>query len=116
MNLILYVKVDRWFCGPWATNQRSDIILKLADRVEIEKLGPLSDWIFSVTVGLDDPSRWTPGYTAYSQGLPVWGSSGGTLSSGVITTILLRGGEDSWFGSSRYLYDEDIALLPRRGL
>ncbi|MFS1860021.1 AraC family transcriptional regulator ligand-binding domain-containing protein [Vibrio lentus] len=47
MNLIPVREVDRWFVGLEQQTNDPDIILKLADRVEIEKLGPLSNWIFS---------------------------------------------------------------------
>ncbi|MBE8578121.1 AraC family transcriptional regulator [Vibrio sp. OPT18] len=47
MNLIPVSEVDKWYGLLEQQTGDSDIILKLADRVDIERLGPLSNWFFS---------------------------------------------------------------------
>lgn len=47
MNLIPVNEVDKWYGLLEQKTDDPDIILKLADRVDIEKLGPLANWFFS---------------------------------------------------------------------
>ncbi|UWZ99828.1 AraC family transcriptional regulator [Vibrio splendidus] len=47
MNLIPVKEVDKWYGALEQQTNDPDIILKLADRVDIEKLGPLANWFFS---------------------------------------------------------------------
>ncbi|PMO71589.1 AraC family transcriptional regulator [Vibrio splendidus] len=47
MILIPVGEVDKWYGLLEQQTGDSDIILKLADRVDIERLGPLSNWFFS---------------------------------------------------------------------
>ncbi len=47
MSLIPVSEVDKWYGVLEQQTGDSDIILKLADRVDIERLGPLSNWFFS---------------------------------------------------------------------
>ncbi|MFA0332119.1 helix-turn-helix domain-containing protein [Vibrio cyclitrophicus] len=47
MNLIPVSEVDKWFGLLELQTNDPDIILKLADRVDIERLGPLTNWFFS---------------------------------------------------------------------
>lgn len=47
MNLIPVNEVDKWYGLLEQQTNDPDIILKLADRVDIERLGPLANWFFS---------------------------------------------------------------------
>ncbi|WP_210441721.1 AraC family transcriptional regulator [Vibrio crassostreae] len=47
MNLIPVSEVDKWYGLLEEQTNDPDIILKLADRVDIERLGPLTNWFFS---------------------------------------------------------------------
>ncbi len=47
MNLIPVNEVDKWYDLLEQQTNDPDIILKLADRVDIERLGPLTNWFFS---------------------------------------------------------------------
>ncbi len=46
MNLIPVNEVDKWYGFLEQQTNDPDIILKLSDRVDIEKLGPLTNWFF----------------------------------------------------------------------
>lgn len=47
MNLIPVREVDEWYHNLEQATQNPDIILHLADKVNIERFGPLSNWFFS---------------------------------------------------------------------
>ncbi|CAH7171197.1 HTH araC/xylS-type domain-containing protein [Vibrio chagasii] len=79
MNLIPVNEVDKWYGLLEQQTNDPDIILKLADRVDIERLGPLANWFFSGHDLASTIRRVNIGLHCLQSGAFLYGTQAGSL-------------------------------------